>query len=81
MTLTVLAALLGVALISVEARTFVNKDGKRLEAEIVAKTETHVTLKTAKGEYSVLISSLSEKDQAYVNGWKDEAAMAEDLAV
>lgn len=71
-------------LVSAEMRTFTNKQGKALKAEIVSKTDTHVKLKTpaSKGGkvYTVAIDTLSEKDQEYVRNWKDEEALAKELA-
>lgn len=67
-----------------EMRTFTNKNGKSLKAEIVSKTDTHVKLKTvsSKGEkvYSIAIDTLSDKDQEYIKNWKDEAALAKKFA-
>jgi hypothetical protein len=84
-TLSILALSLFALVTSyAEIRTFTNKEGKPLKAEIVSKTETHVKLKTpaSKGGkvYTVAIVTLSNKDQEFVANWKDEAALAKELA-
>lgn len=66
---------------TVGARTFTNKQGKKLEAEIVSKTDTHVKLKNKRGKvYTIALDTLSEADREYIKAWKDEAAAQKDLA-
>ncbi|BDS08834.1 hypothetical protein NT6N_38740 [Oceaniferula spumae] len=59
-----------------ETRTFTNKEGKSLTAEVVSKTETHVKLKTNKGKvYTIALATLSGPDQDYVKSWKDKSSL------
>lgn len=62
-TLTTLLAIS--SLINAEMRIW-TKDSKTIKAEMVAKTETTVTLKMNRKSYEMPISSLSEEDQEYI---------------
>ena len=61
-------------------REFTGKNGKKIDAEIVSRTETQVELKLKDGKtVKVAINSLSSADQLYVKTWEDPAAKAERL--
>ena len=53
-------------------RVFTSADGKKMTAEIVGATETHVTLRktTDKREYTIPLERLSDTDQEYVSDWR-----------
>lgn len=62
------------------AREFTGKNGKKIDAEIVSRTDTQVELKLKDGKtVKVAINSLSSGDQLYVKTWEDPAAKAERL--
>ncbi|MGB1260981.1 MAG: hypothetical protein ACPG6P_13125, partial [Akkermansiaceae bacterium] len=65
---------------SAEMRTFTNKAGKKIKAEVVSKTDTHVELDTGKKTYTIALSTLSEADQSFIKNWKDTAAQNKELA-
>lgn len=64
--LVTLALLLGTA--SLQGRTWTSSDGKRLEADFVSSTETHVVLKRAKDgrTFTLPLARLSADDQTFV---------------
>jgi hypothetical protein len=63
-----------------QGREFTGKNGKKIDAEIVSRTETQVELKLKDGKtVKVAIHSLSGADQLYVKTWEDPAAKAERL--
>lgn len=65
---------------ALQGREFVGKNGKKIDAEIVSRTETQVELKLKDGKMvKVAINSLSGADQLYVKTWEDPAARAERL--
>ena len=84
LALSLLALIAGNIAGNAEIRTFTNKDGKPLKGEVVSKTDSHVKLKTptAKGGkiYTIVITTLSEKDQEFVKNWRNEGADTKDLA-
>ena len=61
-----------VTLLPVHARTWTSSDGKKLEADFVSATETHVTLKRSKDgkSFTLPLARLSAEDQTYI---KEEA--------
>ncbi len=62
------------------AREFTGKNGKKIDAEIVSRTDTQVELKLKDGKtVKVAINSLSSGDQLFVKTWEDPAAKAERL--
>jgi hypothetical protein len=62
------------------AREFTGKNGKKIDAEIVSRTATHVELKLTDGKtVKVAINSLSGADQLYVKTWEDPVEKAERL--
>ena len=77
-----LALLCSIAAMSpASGRIFTNKKGKKLDAEVVSKTETQVKLRTEKGKvYEIALDTLSEADQDYIRSWKDDAARKSELA-
>ena len=61
-------------------REFTGKNGKKIDAEIVSRTDTQVELKLKDGKtVKVAINSLSSGDQLFVKTWEDPAAKAERL--
>lgn len=67
---------------ALHGREFVGKNGKKIDAEIVSRTETQVELKLKDGKtVKVAINSLSGADQLYVKTWEDPVARAERLKV
>lgn len=58
-----------------EFRTFTSTDGKTLEARVVKKTDTEVTLVRKKDsrEFTLSLALLSEGDRKYLEGWVPEA--------
>lgn len=61
-------------------REFTGKNGKKIDAEIVSRTDSQVELKLKDGKtIKVPINSLSSADQLYVKTWEDPAAKAERL--
>lgn len=68
----VVLALVGLG--PLEAREFVGKNGRKIEAEIVSKTDTDVELELADGKtVKVPIASLSAADQLFVKVWESPA--------
>ncbi len=64
----------------IHGREFTGKNGKKIDAEIVSRTDTQVELKLKDGKtVKVAINSLSSADQLYVKTWEDPAAKAERL--
>ena len=62
------------------AREFTGKNGKKIDAEIVSRTDTQVELKLKDGKtVKVAINSLSSGDQLFVKTWEDPAAKEERL--
>jgi hypothetical protein len=56
-----------------EVRTFTNKEGRKVEAELVAVVDTTAVLRLANGkEAKVPLASLSEEDQTYAKAWHEE---------
>jgi hypothetical protein len=61
-------------------REFTGKNGKKTEAEIVSRTETHVELKLKDGKIvKTAIASLSGADQLFVKTWEDPKEKQERL--
>lgn len=63
------------------AHVFTNKEGHKLEAEIISKTTTHVKLKVKRGKkrgrvYDIALDTLSEADRKYVAEWKDKTTLS-----
>lgn len=57
-----------------QARTWKNRDGKTIEAEVVSRTDRTVTLELKNGRTSTVeIETLSLDDRAYLASWKPEA--------
>lgn len=54
------------------ARTWTDKDGRAIEAEIVSADDTHVTIQKADKEFKLPLARLSDADQEYVKGWLQE---------
>lgn len=56
----------------VAARLYTSSDGKRMEADYLSSSDTHVTLKLKRNgrEYTTPIEHLSKSDQEYVAGLK-----------
>jgi len=55
----------------VDAREFVGRNGRKIEAEIVSKTDTEVELEMADGKkVKIPIASLSSADQLFVKVWE-----------
>lgn len=73
-----LALLLTFALstLSGSARTWTSSDGKKLQADFVSATDTHVTLKRSKDgrTFKLALERLSQADQDYVKEQAKEAA-------
>lgn len=69
--LCLIAFVIGIS--PLQARTWTSSDGKKLEAEFVSATETHVVLKRRKDgrTFTLALSRLSAADQSYI---KEEAA-------
>lgn len=68
---------------SAQSRTWTAADGRTIEAELTAKTDTAATLKRSDGRvFVVMLSSLSEADRAFVAASKAPAPrdMAAELA-
>jgi hypothetical protein len=68
-----------------QTRIFKNRDGKKIEAELLAKSDNHVRVRTANGkEFSIELATLSDDDQEFVRGWVDprskEAVARTDIA-
>lgn len=74
-SLTLSLTCLCLLLISADARTFTNTEGRRIEAEIVSVSGTQVTLKLAQGATAIFeIAKLSAADQTFVKAWRPPAA-------
>ena len=57
-------------------RTFTNSKGKTIEARILSKTDTHVTLEVKGGKpVPYPINDLSKKDQEFVKAWDQTKAV------
>lgn len=68
------------------ARTWTNKDGRAIEAEIVSADDSLVTIQKGDKEFKLPLDRLSDPDQEYVKGWlleQEEIAKkkSEELAV
>ena len=73
-SLTLSLTCLCLLLISADARTFTNTEGRRIEAEIVSVSGTQVTLKLAQGATAIFeIAKLSAADQTFVKAWRPPA--------
>ena len=60
-------AVVSIPLNAVEARQWTSSKGTTLKAELVSKTDTHLTLRQASGkEITLAIKQLSDADQAYL---------------
>jgi|GEM_PF-2624256 len=56
----------------VGARTFTDRQGRKIEAEITGVSGSKVTLRLANGKsYTLPVSRLSDADQFFVSMWKD----------
>lgn len=65
-------------LVPLHARTWTSTDGKKLQADFVSADETSVTIKRKKDgrEFTLPLSKLSAKDQAFVKKKREEASNA-----
>jgi len=70
-TTTFCVAVLFLAPLSSAQREFTSSDGKKLQAEITAASETEVTLKREKDgkDFTIPLDRLSEDDQKFVAAW------------
>lgn len=67
----IILALVCAAAPPLEAREFIGRNGKKIDAEIVSKTDSQVELELADGKkVTVPISSLSDADQLFVKVWE-----------
>lgn len=57
---------------SLSARTWTDKDGRSMEAEIVSADELQVTVSKGGKEFKLPLDRLSDKDQAFVEEWLEE---------
>lgn len=58
--------------LSAEMRTFTNKDGKEISAEIVNVSGDTLTLKRDDGKtFDIAAATLSESDQVYIKTWSE----------
>lgn len=65
-----LGSLICAGTLHAEPRTFTNKDGKTLTAELVAVENENVVLKLGNAKIAkVPLSSLSDSDQEFINSW------------
>jgi len=68
-----LVSLLCVGTSLAESRTFTNKEGKTLAADVIAVEDKVVVLKLANAsKVKVPLSSLSEADQEFIKSWREE---------
>ena len=72
----VIGLMLVCAVVSVQARTWTNTEGKTLEAELVRVKDGKVYLKLAKNRqiHPLDIAKLSSDDQAYIEAYQQEQA-------
>lgn len=71
--LHVLSLLLALSLgASLPARTWTDKDGRSIEAEIVTADESQVTVSKGGKEFKLPLDRLSDKDREYVEEWLEE---------
>jgi hypothetical protein len=54
------------------ARTWIDKDGRTMEAEIVSADEVHVTVSKGGKEFKLPLDRLGEKDREFVSEWLEE---------
>lgn len=55
-----------------ETRIFTNLEGRKIEAEILSKSDNHVRVRTLAGkEYPIELATLSEADREFVRKWVD----------
>ena len=59
------AALIG----SVEARTFTDANGRKIEAELLGVSGTEVRIRKGGKDYTLPIARFSEADQKYIRTW------------
>jgi predicted peptidase len=76
---TLLSALLLIVTLSAEAREWTSSDGKKLQADFVSASATHVTLKIAGKDTQVPLSRLSAADQAFVKQQGEAPAAAKKI--
>ena len=68
-----LASLLAVSSSLAETRTFTNKEGKSITAELLGVEKDDAVLKLANSSrVKVPVASLSDADQAFVKSWQEE---------
>ncbi len=79
--LCILLVCLTCSMSSVSGRVFTNLKGKRINADFVSGTDTHVTLKLTKNRktYTIPLAQLIQEDQDYIAD-KIETQKEEDLA-
>ncbi|MGJ8672878.1 hypothetical protein [Rubritalea sp.] len=65
----------------VNARTWTDVKGRSLEAELINKTDTTVTVLLKGKETEIPLTKLSKQDQEFVKGWEAEGAQASDQSV
>lgn len=58
-----------VSVVVIDARTFTNREGKQIKAEVIAVRQGQVYLKMNDREFAVPFSSLSDSDQQYLREW------------
>jgi Aspartyl protease len=66
-------------------RIFTNVEGKKIEAEILSKSDNHVRIRTLAGkEFPIELKTLSEADREFIRSWVDprskEAIARTDIA-
>lgn len=58
-------------------RIFTNLEGKKIEAEILSKSDNHVRIRTLSGkEYPIELKTLSETDREFIRNWVDPNSKA-----
>jgi hypothetical protein len=62
---------------SLSARTWTDKTGRSMEAEIVAVDETQVTVNKGGKEFKLPLDNLSEEDREFAKDWLDKQAEPE----
>lgn len=67
--------LLMLCTVQLPARTFTGKDGRTIDAEIVAKQGDQVRIRRADGqEFTIAVANLSPDDQGFIQNWQRAAS-------
>ena len=68
----VMLSIVAADIVQAGSRIFTDRDGRKIEAEIIAKSDNHVRIRTAGDkEFNVELDKLSESDRNFIRNWED----------